>query len=82
VWTMAATVAITAYGLWTFGGHHGDAQPWAALSIVPYVLGLMRYVMLIEEGAGEEPEQTLLRDRGMQMCLLAWAVVFGAAVWL
>jgi decaprenyl-phosphate phosphoribosyltransferase len=82
VWTIGATVAITAYGLWTFGGHHGDAQPWAALSIIPYVLGLMRYVMLVEAGHGEEPEQTLLRDPGMRLCLLAWALVFGAAVTL
>jgi decaprenyl-phosphate phosphoribosyltransferase len=80
VWTTAATVAITSYGLWTFGGHHADADPWAAISIVPFALGIMRYVMVVEAGGGEEPEQTLVRDRGMQLCLLAWALVFGLAV--
>ena len=63
--TMLGTIAgviVVAYCIWAFereGGHS-----WAtAASAVPFVLGIMRYGLLVDQGHGEEPEQVLFRDR-------------------
>ena len=36
---------------------------WYGLSIVPFVLWLGRYAFLIGAGAGQAPEELILRDR-------------------
>ena len=55
-----AGVTVLAYCLWAFGLGHPEL---VAASAVPFVLGIMRYGLLLEQGHGEEPEEVLLRDR-------------------
>jgi decaprenyl-phosphate phosphoribosyltransferase len=59
-----AGVIVVAYCIWSFEGRPGD--PPSALtsaSAVPFVLGIMRYGLLVDQGHGEEPEVLLLNDR-------------------
>jgi decaprenyl-phosphate phosphoribosyltransferase len=42
---------------------------------VPFVLGVMRYGLLVDQGHGEEPERLLLKDRQLQLLVLAWLVL-------
>jgi decaprenyl-phosphate phosphoribosyltransferase len=79
---VASSVAILAYCLWAFerSADIGNAL-WFELSIVPFVLGMLRYALLLEQGRGGAPEELVLSDRvllGMGAC---WAAVFAFAVW-
>ena len=83
VWMTASGVAITAYCLWAFEQartRHGFS--WYELSIVPFVLGILRYALLLETGHGSAPEDIVLGDRTLQLIGVAWAVVFGCGVYL
>ena len=88
VWTMASGVTVAAYCLWAFEQAKrevaiGDVSlPLYELSIVPFVLGVLRYALLIEAGRGGAPEEVVLGDRTLQLIGLAWVVVFGCAVYL
>lgn len=74
--TVAAAMSVIVYFVWAFGARGEDAAVWAALSIVPFCVGILRYTVLLRAGEGEAPEDTLLGDRVMLASLGAWAVLF------
>jgi decaprenyl-phosphate phosphoribosyltransferase len=75
----AAVGTIIAYALWAFArpGH----GPWNAATIVPVVLWLGRYAQLVSRGAGEAPEELILRDRALLALTLVWTALFLAGVY-
>lgn len=78
VWGTAAAVTISAYCLWAFDVASQPASlPWAEWSIVPFVLAILRYAVVIDNGGGEAPEDAVLRDRVLQVLGLAWIILFG-----
>jgi decaprenyl-phosphate phosphoribosyltransferase len=78
VWGTAAAVTISAYCLWAFDVASQPATfPWAEWSIVPFVLAILRYAVVIDNGHGEAPEDAVLRDRVLLILGLAWVVLFG-----
>ena len=82
VWTMAAAVTIAAYCLWAFEQAGAGFVPWYELSIIPFVLFVLRYALLLGNGRGSAPEELVLGDRGLQASALAWMLVYGAGVYL
>lgn len=77
-WAMAATITVTGYCLWALlpgKGPHIPA-PWPAISVVPFVVGILRYAMLLEAGAGEAPEDVFLRDRILQLSGAIWVAIY------
>lgn len=81
VYTMASAVTLLAYCLWAFEQSTLEgAVPWFELSIVPFAVGILRYALLLEEGAGEAPEEIVLGDRPLQVMGLVWLVLFAAGV--
>ena len=36
---------------------------WFQLATIPFVLGLLRYALLVDRGEGGAPEELLMRDR-------------------
>lgn len=80
VWSLAASVTITAYGLWAFETAGRGGHPWAAISIAPFALGLMRYAVDIDRAVADAPEDIVLRDRVLQILGLAWLVLVGLNV--
>jgi decaprenyl-phosphate phosphoribosyltransferase len=78
VWAMSATIAITGYCLWALLPGTGSVipAPWPEISIVPFVVGVLRYGMLLEAGTAEAPEDVFLRDRTMQVMGLAWVTIY------
>jgi decaprenyl-phosphate phosphoribosyltransferase len=79
--TLSAAVAILAYCLWALErGDAGDA-PWFGLSIGPFVLALLRYELLVEEGHGGAPEEVLARDHGILALGAVWAVLVALGVY-
>ena len=59
-----SSVAVLAYCLWAFEVSDRVGDPtWFELSIVPFVLAILRYALLLEQGRGGAPEELLLSDR-------------------
>jgi len=68
--------ALVAYCLWAFERQgQQPGPPYVVLSIVPFVLGFLRYALLVDGGAGEEPEEIALSDRPLLCCAAALAVL-------
>jgi decaprenyl-phosphate phosphoribosyltransferase len=78
---VASSVTILAYCLWAFEKSSDTGEPlWFELSIVPFVLGILRYSLLLEQGRGGAPEDLVLSDRVLIVMGLVWAAFFGIAV--
>jgi decaprenyl-phosphate phosphoribosyltransferase len=79
---VAASVTVTAYCLWAFesAAASGD-ETWFRLSIVPFVLAILRYAHLIEQGKGGAPEELVLGDRVLQVLGLLWIVTYAIGVY-
>jgi decaprenyl-phosphate phosphoribosyltransferase len=76
---LAFAVGVVAYGLWVFVAAAGDAR-LVRLSLLPFVLALLRYSVLLEHGLGDAPEELLFHDRPLQLLVLTWLVVYGPGV--
>jgi decaprenyl-phosphate phosphoribosyltransferase len=82
VWTLSATVLIMTYGLWAFeirAAHHNSV--WSVLSIVPFVVAVLRYAVDVDGGNGGEPEEIALSDRVLQVLAALWLCALVAAVY-
>ena len=78
---VASAIAILAYCLWAFerSALSGN-EVWFQLSAVPFVLGILRYALLLDQGRGGAPEELVLGDRMLQLVGAAWALLFAMAV--
>jgi decaprenyl-phosphate phosphoribosyltransferase len=78
---VASSVTVLAYCLWAFEKSSTVGSPlWFELSIVPFVLGILRYALLLEQGRGGAPEELVLSDRVLLAMGAMWAVFFALAV--
>ncbi|HEY5045966.1 MAG TPA: decaprenyl-phosphate phosphoribosyltransferase [Solirubrobacteraceae bacterium] len=77
---VAATVAVGAYTGWALT--RPSHVLWYGLSIVTLVLWLGRYASLIRAGAGQAPEELILRDRTLLALSVAWAFLFLGGVYV
>jgi decaprenyl-phosphate phosphoribosyltransferase len=81
VWSLSAGVAVTAYSLWAFElGEDHRALPWATLSIVPFVLAILRYAVDVDKGAAGTPEEIVFRDRVLLALAVLWALTVAPGV--
>jgi decaprenyl-phosphate phosphoribosyltransferase len=80
--SVSSGVAMTGYCLWAFEKAQGAAGAiWYELSIVPFVLAVLRYGMLIDGGHGGAPEDVVLGDRTLQVLGVGLAVLFALGVY-
>jgi decaprenyl-phosphate phosphoribosyltransferase len=70
----AATLGCGAYVWWAFG--RPEPEAWFELSTVPFVTWLVRYGVMLGRGAGEAPEELVLRDRTLLSLAALWLVLF------
>lgn len=78
---LSAAVAITAYCLWAFAkAGTGTGELSFELSIVPFVLAILRYALLVETGRGGAPEDVLLGDWRILAMGAAWLCLFAVGV--
>jgi len=75
VWSIAAAATITAYCLWAFENAGTSSVPWHTYSIVPFVVGLLRYAVDIDAGEAAEPEDIVWGDRLLQGIGVVWLVL-------
>jgi decaprenyl-phosphate phosphoribosyltransferase len=82
VWALSATVLITAYCLWAFDiGVEQHNTVWSVISIVPFVVAVLRYAVDVDSGNGGEPEEIALGDRVLQVLALVWVGMLTLAVY-
>lgn len=67
--TAAAAAVMMSYCQWAVeSGDSGRyATPWVQLSIIPFVIAILRYALLVDQGKGSAPEEVLADDRQMQL---------------
>ncbi len=78
---VSSGVMITAYCLWAFenASATGDTT-WFRLSIVPFVIVVLRYALVIDQGGGGAPEEVVLSDRVIQLVGVVWVAIFALGV--
>jgi decaprenyl-phosphate phosphoribosyltransferase len=96
--SVASAVVLMAYCLWAFESAGSVPASLAGLgpardvsdvssilfrvSIVPFVIAILRYALLLDQGEGSEPERLLLRDRTLQVSGAVWAIIYACGVYL
>jgi decaprenyl-phosphate phosphoribosyltransferase len=76
----SATVAGVAYTGWAFT--RPSQLVWYGLSIAPFLLWLGRYAILVGTGAGQAPEELILRDRTLLALSITWSLLFLGSVYV
>lgn len=82
VWTLSAGVLVTTYALWAFALRQVSSNEWSVVSIVPFVMALLRYAVDVDSGAAGEPEEIVLHDRLLLMLGAIWAACLMSSVYL
>ncbi|HEY3894171.1 MAG TPA: decaprenyl-phosphate phosphoribosyltransferase [Pseudonocardiaceae bacterium] len=82
VWTLSATVLIMTYGLWAFQLSQINHSHWPIISLVPFVVAVLRYAVDVDGGNGGEPEEIALGDRVLQVLGGCLVITLIAAVYL
>ncbi len=82
VWTMSAGVLVTTYALWAFALRQATTNEWSVVSIVPFVVALLRYSVDVDSGAAGEPEEIVLHDHMLMVLGGSWAACLMASVYL
>jgi decaprenyl-phosphate phosphoribosyltransferase len=82
VLALAATVTTTGYCLWAFQRAHSAKLSWYELTVIPFVLWLLRYALLLDGGEGRAPEELVLHDRFLLSMSAAWLAVFLTGVYV
>lgn len=77
---VAGGVAVVAYTGWAFT--RPSHIVWYGLSIVPLLAWLVRYALLIGAGAGQAPEELILRDRTLLALGVVWGALFVGGVYV
>ena len=80
VGAVSAAVAIMAYCLWSLLEATSN-QLWFELSIVPFVLAILRYALLSARGEAGAPEDVFASDRTLQVLGLLWLLTYGVGVY-
>ena len=83
--SVASGVVLVGYCLWVFDSANRsvtDADIWFQLSIVPFVIAILRYALLLDRGEGGEPEKLVMTDRPLLVAGAAWAAFYAIGTYL
>jgi decaprenyl-phosphate phosphoribosyltransferase len=70
------------YGLWAFQLSQTNHSHWPVISLVPFVIAVLRYAVDVDGGNGGEPEEIALGDRTLQILGALLVLTLIAAVYL
>ena len=79
----AAAAVMMSFCQWAVESGKTDrfATPWVQLSIIPFVIAILRYALLVDQGKGSAPEEVLSEDRTMQLMGVLLVVFLFLAVY-
>jgi len=81
VWALSATTLIMTYGLWAFEIRERSGSIWSVISMIPFVVAVLRYAVDVDGGNAGEPEDIALGDRALQVLAACWAASLLLAVY-
>lgn len=65
---VSAAAVLMSYCMWAVERADQDGgTPWIQLSIIPFIVAILQYALLVDQGKGSAPEEVLLSDRMMQI---------------
>lgn len=79
VWATSAAITIMSYTLWAYDIQEDWQSRWGLISIIPFVIAILRYAVDIDKGVAGEPEEVALKDKillvlgGLLACFLFMA---------
>lgn len=83
VWATAAAILIMSYSLWAFTLREGsNGSIWPMISMVPFVIAVLRYAVDVDGGTAGEPEEIVLKDRVLQVLGVLWVVTLAMTFYL
>ncbi|WP_017972773.1 decaprenyl-phosphate phosphoribosyltransferase [Actinopolyspora halophila] len=73
VWAISAAIMIMSYSQWAYEIQNHDHSRWGVISIIPFVIGILRYAVDVDKGVAGEPEEVALKDKVLLVlfCVLA-----------
>jgi decaprenyl-phosphate phosphoribosyltransferase len=87
--SVSIAALVISYCMWAIDRAQGDpagtfasASPWAQLSIVPFLIAVLRYALLVDQGKGAAPEDVILHDRQMQLMGVLWGLTLMIGIYL
>lgn len=79
---VSVAALVMSYCLWAVErANVTEASPWAQLSIIPFLIAVLRYALLVDQGKGSAPEDVILHDRQMRFMGLLWVVILGIGMY-
>jgi len=82
VWATSAAVLIMTYGLWAFEIRQRTHSVWAVVSMVPFVVAVLRYAVDVDGGKAGAPDEIALKDRVLQALGVLWFLAVSLAFYL
>jgi decaprenyl-phosphate phosphoribosyltransferase len=82
VWTLSAGVLVTTYSLWAFTMGQTPDNDWSVVSVIPFVMALLKYSVDVDSGRAGEPEEIVLHDRLLMLLGGIWAACLMGSVYL
>jgi len=82
VWTLSASAVVIAYCLWAFELNAKSGSTWSVISMVPFIIAVLRYAVDVDGGVAGEPEDIALADRVLQLLAATWLVTLAISVYL
>lgn len=80
---VSVSALLISYCLWAVErANVTEASPWAQLSIIPFLIAILRYALLVDQGKGSAPEDVILHDRQMQIMGLIWVAVLAIGMYV
>ena len=87
--SVSVAALVISYCMWAVERADGDpaaglaaATPWLQLSIVPFLIAVLQYALLVDQGKGAAPEDVILHDRLMQIMGVLWALTLAIGIYL
>lgn len=81
---VSAAAVLVSYCLFAVQRAHEEPATalWVELSIIPFLIAILRYALLVEQGKGSAPEEVVLGDRMLQFMGVLWAILMGVSVYV
>lgn len=79
--TIVSASTVVAYSLYTFTAPNLPSNHQMMVTVPFALYGIFRYLYLVHQhGLGSSPEEVLLHDRPLQVCIVLWAAIAIAVV--
>ncbi|PRY37250.1 decaprenyl-phosphate phosphoribosyltransferase [Umezawaea tangerina] len=82
VWATSAAVVNMTYGLWAFEISQRTHNQWGALSMVPFVIAVLRYAVDVDSGKAGAPDEMARTDHVLQVLGVIWLAALTLAIYV